>query len=205
LLGVGIVAAVIRPRRPRTLALALLMTGAAMLGLGAAGASAAGPSLQPARQVLALTEARLELMEGVMASKWLSRAPIQDLTQEATVKEAAVAQAATLGVAAGGTRKLFDAEIAAAKEVQLGWGSQWLFYGAPPELAAPNLTELRSRLSTISSEIVATLPSLVSIAAAPRAGERLEAAAKRILTVRYLSGLGRTAIVEGLLGIRAAS
>jgi chorismate mutase len=183
---------------------AVMVCAGVLVAFPAAG-QAAGPSLGPARQVLSLTEARLELMDEVMATKWLSRAPIQDLTQEAAVKEAAIAQAATRGVAAAGTRKLFDAEIAAAKEVQLGWGSHWLYYGAPPDLAAPDLTELRSRLSAISNEIVATLPRLVSLGEAPRAAERLEAAAARILTVKYLSREGRTAIVEGLLGIRAAS
>jgi chorismate mutase-like protein len=180
--------------------LALLWAGA----LVAPPAGAASTSLAPARRVLSLTEARLGLMDQVMASKWLSRSPIEDVAQETAVKEAAVAKAGEIGVAAAGTRRLFAAEIAAAKEVQLGWGSHWLLYGAPPDLTAPDLTELRARLSAISAEIVAALPGLVSIGEAPRAGERLEAAAARILTVRYLGREGRASIVEGILAIRAA-
>lgn len=155
-----------------------------------------------AREALGLTGQRLGLMKEVMASKWLSRAPIQDLGQEEAVKEAAVARGLELGVAAGSTRGLFTAEIAAAKEVQLGWGSHWLFYGAPAELAAPDLTALRASLAEISERLVALLPKLIGLGGVSEAEARVAAAARKILKVPYLGVEGRAQIVKALVAIR---
>jgi chorismate mutase len=186
--------------------LAALAAVAVALAIAAPSASAASPSgagpLGAAREALVLSKERLGLMKEVMASKWLSRAPIQDLAQEESVKETAVAKGLELGVAAGATRALFTAEIAAAKEVQLGWGSHWLFYGAPAELAAPNLENLRASLGVISEGFVALLPKLVGLGEEPDAGARSDAAAAKILRLPYLGPAGRAAIVEALLGIR---
>jgi chorismate mutase len=158
-----------------------------------------------AREALVLSKERLGLMKEVMASKWVSRAPIQDLAQEESVKEAAVGEGLELGVAAGATRELFGAEIAAAKEVQLGWGSHWLYFGAPAELAAPDLTQLRTTLGAISEGLVALLPKLVGLRDEPKAEARLMAAAAKILRLPYLGSAGRVAIVEGLLAIRPSA
>src|SRR6201996_9506610 len=175
-------------------------------GAGAGAAAAAPPSqLVAAREVLVLSDARLELMKEVMASKWFSRAPIQDLAQEEKVIETAVAEARALGVAAGPTATLFEAEIGAAKEVQLGWGSHWLFYGAPPELAAPELTALRRGVRKISAQIVAALPRLIGISALPAAESRVESIAEKVVLVKYLSVSDRAGLSDALTGIRPAS
>jgi chorismate mutase-like protein len=167
-----------------------------------AATAADGSSFGAAREALVLTRERLGLMKEVMASKWFSRGAIQDLGQEEAVKEAAVAQGLEVGVAAGATRNLFGAEIAAAKEVQLGWGSHWLYFGAPAELAAPELTQLRANLGGISERLVALLPKLVGLGGEPNAEGRLTSAAAKILKVPYLGSEGRAEIVEALLGIR---
>ncbi|HEY1853846.1 MAG TPA: hypothetical protein VGG40_04600 [Solirubrobacterales bacterium] len=188
------------------LALAVICAAAVALATVAGTASAAAPApLAAAREALELTDARLELMDEVMASKWFSRTPIQDPAQEAAVKEAAVAKAQALGVAAGGTRSLFAAEIAAAKEVELGWGARWLYYGAPPDLAAPELEALRSQLSEISERIVAVLPRLLTLGRLPAARRRVGTIAGQVLRVRYLGGESRARIVDSLLAIRPAA
>jgi chorismate mutase-like protein len=161
-----------------------------------------GGAFGATREALVLSKERLGLMKEVMASKWLSRAPIEDLVQEEAVKNSAVAKGLELGVAAGATRKLFTAEIAAAKEVQLGWGSHWLFYGAPAELAAPDLNQIRANLGVISEGLIALLPKLVGLRDEPNTEERSVAAATKILKVPYLGSAGRAAIVEALLEIR---
>jgi chorismate mutase-like protein len=191
-------------RRARALAIAIL-TSLAALGAAAGTASAAAPApLEAAREALVLSNTRLELMDEVMASKWFSRSPIQDTAQEASVKEAAAGEAGELGVAAAGTRALFAAEIEAAKEVQLGWGSHWLYYGAPADLAAPELVQLRSQLGEISKQIIAVLPRLVSLSKLPDARKRVGMAAAKILRVRYLGAEGRAALVDALFGLRRA-
>jgi chorismate mutase len=183
--------------RTRSALLCALLLAVAMAIPTGAGAAAPAP-MKAARQILNLTKNRLELMDEVMASKWLSRAPIQDPAQEATVTETAVAEAEALGVGPELTRGLFAAEIAAAKEVQLGWGSHWLYFGAP-ELAAPELTTLRAELTGISKAIVAALPRLEGLGAQPNVRDRLLTAASKILRVRYLTAAGREAIVDSLL------
>lgn len=82
--------------------------------------------------MLVLTRERLCLMDEVMAAKWFSRTPIQDPAQEAVVIEGAVAKGGERGVAGSFTRGLFEAEVAAAKEVEPGRGAEWLYLGAPP-------------------------------------------------------------------------
>jgi chorismate mutase len=183
--------------RTRSALLCALLLAVAMAIPTGAGAAAPAP-MKAARQILNLTKNRLELMDEVMASKWLSRAPIQDPAQEATVTETAVAEAEALGVGPELTRGLFAAEIAAAKEVQLGWGSHWLYFGAP-ELAAPELATLRAELTGISKAIVAALPRLEGLGAQPNVRDRLLTAASKILRVRYLTAAGREAIVDSLL------
>jgi chorismate mutase-like protein len=181
---------------------ALLIVAAVAAGTAATASAEAPPALAAAREALALTDARLELMDEVMASKWFSRAPIEDPAQEAAVTEAAVAKAGELGVAPAGVRSLFGAEIEAAKEVQLGWGSHWLYLGAPPDLAAPDLAQLRSQLSEISERIVAVLPRLAPLAELPDAHRRVTMAAAKVLRVRYLGAASRARLVEALLAIR---
>jgi chorismate mutase-like protein len=183
-------------------ALAALLVAVTIMSPGTAAAAGGRASLGAAREGLTLTKERLDLMREVMASKWFSRAPIQDPAQEETVKTAAVAQGLELGVAAGSTRSLFAAEIAAAKEVQRGWGSHWLFYGAPADLAAPDLSGIRASLGGISERLVALLPRLVPLARDPGTQARVSAAAAKILVVPYLGPQGRAEIVEALLGIR---
>jgi chorismate mutase len=190
-------------RRSVLAALVVVAVSAVIVAPGAAAASGSdGGAFGAAREALVLSRERLGLMKEVMASKWLSRAPIQDLAQEEAVKESAIAQGLELGVAAGATRGLFTAEIAAAKEVQLGWGSHWLFDGAPAGLAAPDLGQLRTTLGRISERLVALLPKLVGLGSEPNAEARLRAAAAKSLRVPYLGPTGRSAIVEALLGVR---
>jgi chorismate mutase len=187
--------------RTRSALLCALLVTVAMATSMPTGAVAATPApLKAARQILTLTEQRLELMEQVMASKWLSRSPIQDPAQEATVTETAVAEAEALGVSAKLTRKLFAVEIAAAKEVQLGWGAQWLYFGAPEGLTAPELTTLRAELTGISKAIVADLPRIEGLSALPHVHTRLLNAAKKILIVHYLGNENFESLVEALLG-----
>lgn len=189
------------------LAFAALTTLALAFALATSSASAKpGPSapLEAAREALALSNARLELMDEVMASKWFSHSPIEDPVQETSVKDSAAAKAQALGVAAAGTRAVFAAEIEAAKEVELGWGSHWLYYGAPAGMAAPELGQLRAQLNEVSEQIIAILPRLVPLAKLPDAQDRVSKAAAKILTVRYLSAEGRAGLVDALLGLRRA-
>lgn len=193
-------------RRACALAAALAMLASLTVVTASASARPSSPApLDAAREVLALSNARLELMDEVMASKWFSRSPIEDPVQETSVKDTAAAEAAALGVAAAGTRAVFAAQIEAAKEVQLGWGSHWLYYGAPAGMAAPELGQLRSQLSEISKQIVAVLPRLIPLSKLPDARNRVSIAAARFLRVRYLGSAGRAAIVDSLLTLRRAS
>jgi chorismate mutase-like protein len=189
-------------RCARAFAMAIVTSVVAFATFGSTASAAAPAPLEAAREVLSLSKERLELMDEVMASKWFSHSPIQDPAQEAKVKEAAAAEAQELGVAPAGTRALFAAEIGAAKVVELGWGSHWLYYGAPADLAAPDLGQLRSQLSDISKKIVAVLPRLVSLSKLPNASSRVSQATAKILRVRYLGDDPRSTIVSALLGLR---
>ena len=128
----------------RVRALWIVLLAAAVLGPASA---ARADDLSGARDVLALTEQRLSYMETVAAAKWVSRTPIQDSAQEASVLAGARQLAAERGLNADSVAHLFRAEIEAAKQIQLGWGEQWLLHGFPADAPVADLAVVRPQIA----------------------------------------------------------
>ena len=155
------------PTRP--LAAVLLVAGLLALTLAgpATPARAADADLDGARTVLQLSQQRLSFMRTVMAAKWASRAPIEDLAQEATVLDAARAAGAERGLSPETVAGVFAQEISAAKVVQLGWGSEWLLHGYPADEPVPDLAAVRPQIAALTPQIADALAAHRSPALRP--------------------------------------
>jgi chorismate mutase-like protein len=172
-----------------------------LLGAAPAPASAAD-RLAGARQVLALTQQRLSFMETVAASKWLSRTPIQDTAQEASVLGAARDAATARGLAPGTVANLFAAQITAAKVVQLGWGDEWLLHGYPPDHPAPDLSAIRPQIAALTPAIADALAQTTLVHCVRGARTRLLRDATATITVAKVTPAVRVAIVDAILEVR---
>ncbi|MBV8989539.1 MAG: hypothetical protein JO372_13355 [Solirubrobacterales bacterium] len=164
-------------------------------------ARAAG-GMKAAQTALRLTDERLSLMKQVMASKWLSRSPIQDRAQERVVVAGALALSRRRGLADAGVRRFFEQQILAAKEVQLGWGKQWLWYGFPAHTTPPDLAQLRAKLSALTPKLVDALAGLRQLRCQPGVRADLKRASRRLIRTRFVSNTRRAGIVSALLSVR---
>jgi chorismate mutase len=184
-------------------ALGALLALAALAGLAPSPASAAD-RLAGAREVLALTQQRLSFMETVAAAKWLTRTPIQDPAQEASVLQSARDAAVASGLQPDSVAALFSAEIGAAKVIQLGWGEQWLLHGFPADQPAPDLATVRPRIAALTPAIVAALTQTTRVRCVRDARARLLRDAARTITVAQATPALRVAIVDATLQVRSA-
>ncbi|MDZ7671131.1 MAG: gamma subclass chorismate mutase AroQ [Gammaproteobacteria bacterium] len=101
-----------------------------------------------------LVDARLQLMKDVAAYKWHHGLAIEDQDREAVVLDRAVAEALQHGLTTTSSRRLFAAQIEAAKAIQRHWFDVWRDGAAPPD--APDLEhELRPELLRLGDAIVA--------------------------------------------------
>jgi chorismate mutase len=181
--------------------ISIVCVGALMCAAVPAAAGAAR-GIGAARTVLRLTDERLSLMKQVMASKWLSRSPIEDRDQERRVVAGALALSRRHGLADAGIRRIFGQEITAAKEVQLGWGERWLWYGFPLHTTPPDLARLRAQLAAITPKLVDALAGLGPLRCQPSARATLTHATRHLIRITYVTERRRAAIVAALLSVR---
>jgi len=189
-----------------------LLTILALTALAAAGAAipaparaASGSDLDGARTVLQLTQQRLSYMRTVMAAKWASRAPVEDLAQEATVLDAARAAAVERGLVAETVAGVFAQEISAAKVVQLGWGSEWLLHGYPADEPPPDLAAVRPQIAALTPQIADALARTGRLHCVRRARARLLREARAVVTAQYVTARVRRDLVDAILQVRSAS
>ncbi len=174
----------------------------ASVGSSASRATSAPAGLNAAGRFLRLTNERLALMKAVMETKWLSRSPIQDRAQEERVVQGALVSSRKLGLADAGVRRVFAQEILAAKEVQLGWGTRWLWYGLPDDIKPPDLERLRAQIAALTPELIDALAGLGQLHCQPGVHVTLTRASRQLIRISYLSDRRRAALVTALLSVR---
>ncbi|MFZ0384904.1 MAG: gamma subclass chorismate mutase AroQ [Solirubrobacteraceae bacterium] len=182
-------------------AVAALAWATAPAANAAPSATAARPKLAAAQTFLRLTDERLALMKQVMESKWLSRTPIQDPAQEERVVQGALVISRELGLADTGVRRVFAQEILAAKDVQLGWGTRWLFYGFPSDVKPPDLSRLRAQLTALTPKLIDALAGLGRLRCQHGVRTTLLRASRRLIRTRYVSKPRRSAIIAAVLSV----
>lgn len=190
-------------RRP--IAVLLLLAATALAGPAAPSASATEfDRLVAARAVLSLTGDRLDLMRGVMATKWAARTPVEDRAQEAAVLAAARTAATENGLEPESVAAFYEQLIEAAKEVQLGWGGRWLLWGFPADEPVPALADVRAQLAALNPGLVAGLARAHEYACAKHLRPRLLRVAARQVTAPFVSEERRAAIVDALIAVHPA-
>jgi len=143
-------------------------------------------------------------MEQVMASKWMSRSPIADHAQERVVIAGALALSRHAGLEDAGVRRFFGQLIVAAKEVELGWGEHWLWYGFSSPAPLPDLARLRAELAALTPKLVGALARVADAPCQPGERAALTRASRRLIRTRFVSDTRRAAIVSALLSVRHA-
>jgi chorismate mutase-like protein len=176
----------------------LFLFAALLVPVGAAQAD----DLSGARDVLLLTQQRLSYMETVAATKWASRTPITDAAQEASVLASARDLATARELNADSVANLFQAQITAAKEIQLGWGEQWLLFGYPADQPVPDLATVRPQIAALAPAIADALTRTQRMHCVPNAYRSLMKAARAIITVRFADDHLRRQIVDAVLQVR---
>jgi chorismate mutase len=192
------------PQAASRRAVAVAAAVIATLAPGAATANTGSPA-SAARRALSLSDARLSLMRSVMASKWQTRAPVQDRAQEQTVLSGARDAARRHGLGAAGVAAVFGAEIATAKTVQLGWGRRWLLHGFPAGEPAPDIAQIRTKLADLSPQIVDALAGLDGLRCRPGARAALLRDSRRLIRTRYVTDRARAQLVDALLTVHGTT
>lgn len=150
------------------------------------------PAAADPGELYRLVNARLALMEQVAAYKWHRGLPIEDLQREAVVLDSARDAALRHGLEPGSSRRLFAAQIAAAKAVQGHWFEVWKSGSGPGNVA--DLSE------TIRPELLRLGEAILASAAA--ANEPLDQQAfANAMTVTGLSQAHREALFDALNGL----
>ena len=178
----------------------LALAAALLVPAGAAQAD----DLSGAREVLALTQQRLSFMETVVAAKWATRSPIEDAEQEARVLASARELATARELNPTSVANLFQAQISAAKDIQLGWGEEWLLHGYPADRPAPDLAAVRPQIGAIAPAIADALTHTERMHCVRNARASLMKAARATITVRFADDRLRREIVDALLQVRPA-
>jgi len=110
-------------------------------------------SISPALQAV---HQRLLLMQEVAAYKWLHQLPIEDLQREAVIVNAASLGALRYGINPRTSKHFFQAQIFAAKEIQLFWFTKWETGDAPLK-ALDLIGDIRPQLLRLGDEILRQL------------------------------------------------
>lgn len=159
-------------------------------------AQAGSPSLND------LIAERLSLMKPVAAWKHARDAPVEDKPREAVVLEKAAEQAAAEGLDAGSVGPFFEAQIAAAKDIQWCWIARWEAGTALPPSDPPDLkAEIRPELIRLGGEILAEMRQSLA------AGDRLAADPAEFaetVSLECLDPTARDAILTALGRVRLA-
>lgn len=125
-----------------------------LLGLAPCIALASSPE-----RLFTLIDARLLLMHEVAAYKWRHHLPIEDKAREKIVLDSATAAALRHGLRQRPAWDFFNAQIAAAKEIEHYWFRQFRA-GANPGPAPDLRKSIRPRLMVLGIEITAALADL---------------------------------------------
>lgn len=120
------------------------------------GKPTAAPLMAAPLMAAPLINARLSHMKDVAAYKWINQIPIEDLSREQDVIDAAQKSGLQSGLTLDSSRSFFAVQIDAAKEIQHYWFAKWHLVGAPQ--TSPDLVkEVRPKLIELGNKIIAAL------------------------------------------------
>lgn len=172
---------------PQIRFLLVMILSAGLIAPAAAGESGNAASVTPEVGALFdLMEERIALMPGVAAWKWRRGIAIEDKAREAAVIDAAVEAAVREGLDPRAMRFFLEAQIEAAKSVQVGLFQEWTESGFPGEIPDRDLdSDLRPAIGTIGAHLPRRLRAALPALADPR-----RAGAQRVALLTRLAPYG---------------
>ena len=98
---------------------------------------------------------RLALMKSVAAWKALRNVPVEDLEREQKVLQSSVDKAGAVRIDGVTAKAFFEAQIAAAKEIQFCWMDRWARDASKAPQTAPDLiADIRPKLIDLGKSIL---------------------------------------------------
>ena len=135
-----------------------MMKAITALALALAMVSGVSPALaeDPARNdVYESIRDRLALMKPVAAWKAARKVPIEDLDREKIVVQSSMRNAEAVRIDGLSAKSFFEAQIAAAKEIQSCWIDRWASGKAKaPEAVRDLVSDIRPRLIELGAQIL---------------------------------------------------
>jgi cyclohexadienyl dehydratase len=154
------------------------------------------------RQVFALLQARLSLMDDVAAWKHANNAPVTDAARERRVLDASVAEAQRLGIDAASARELFSLQIRLASEVQEHFIAMWRKQGRDSARIRDLNQELRPELDRVGAQLLQAIYLALPELARADFAQRYGSFAKTI-DMPGIDASDREQLIEALASLRS--
>ncbi|WP_324828047.1 MULTISPECIES: chorismate mutase [Streptomyces] len=110
---------------------------------------------------------RLLVSDQVAASKFGTNSPIADPAREQQELDAVRQQAGTLGLDPDATVAFFRDQITASKVVQKGLFARWTAYPDEAPTTRPDLTQIRTQLDQLTTELLQGLKTTQHLRSTP--------------------------------------
>lgn len=149
--------------------------------------------------MLVLIDERLDVAPLVAQAKWNSGAAIEAPEREAQILDQVTENATEAGVDATFTRRFFDKQFEASKQIQRRLHHQWLQEGRSTFASPPDLAEeVRPVLDRLTPQLIEALADIQRIAEIEGSGHYLERRATELIRDDF-DGEPRDVAIEPLL------
>lgn len=171
---------------------------ALVLLCAACSTSPAPDAAGPWDPVVAVVADRLATADAVAASKYASKAAVEDPGRERTVLDAASAAGAARRLEPAEVTAVVGDQIAASKVVQYGLLEDWTDRPASAPTGQPDLAGVRATLDAVTPRLVDTLAGAQSARTDPACRGAVTSAAVRVAAARNLDSLHRRGLDRAL-------
>ncbi|MGD9619595.1 MAG: chorismate mutase [Mycolicibacterium sp.] len=155
---------------------------------------ALGQSENPLVPLVDAVAQRLQVVEPVVAFKYLNGGLIQDPARDQQVLAAAAAAAAERNIQPGYVTEVFRDQIDASLAIEYTRLAQWKFDPASAPAAAPDLAASRVRIDELNRQIVNEIAHDWDVLHSPTCTAELDAAKMTVVQTRAMDPLYRQAI-----------
>jgi chorismate mutase len=184
--------------------LALVAAGTANAATSAPAVSSAqhatgrSDSLQP---LVSLLAQRLKTADSVSTAKYGTPSPVDDPAREKTELDSAAAMATKQGLDPNATRKIFSDQIQANKVVQYGLYSRWTALPNEIPTTKADLTELRTQLDTITTDLIRDLAATKAARSSSGCEAHLQSTERSVSRANHFDALHVQAFNRALVSV----
>ncbi|KUI36979.1 chorismate mutase [Mycobacterium sp. IS-1496] len=165
-----------------------------VLGAFAGVAPAQADTDSPLSALVDAAAERLRTAEPVAASKWNTKAPIEDPARVEQVLDAVATDASARGVDADRVRRIFRDQISATESIQYTRFAQWKLDPAVAPATAPDLASSRGVIDGLNRTMVDQMAAHWPLFRSPECPQRVREATDQVAATRNLDELYRRAL-----------